>query len=721
MIKRPKLNLYISEIFKKIVVRPLIIPAVFLYVIFSIYLSFMPLNTLDSSVVKVEEITILQSNEKLSGNCEYIASLNGKRVLVKCAEKLYTGDVIAGDYYITFPHAATNPGQFDYTQYLSKKGISAIVNFENNYVIRRSRLGFHLTNLRYSLRNSVYSLVNSSLPDDDVALLSAFCLGDSSLITNDISRDFRVLNCSHVLAVSGSHFSSYLLVVTFLVKSLRISDRSKRIVVAIITVLLGFMTGWSESVTRSVIMSICILFSRDSLSGMSFAALVMIIVNPYVVLSDGFNMSFASCIGIKSLANTVDRIVSKFIKTKFIRDFFVISLCAQSGLLVFAYEKQTRYGLPQSIAQFLSGLLIEIICTMFLVGLIIAPISKLALIPSSYISRLLVALMHYMSRYFDFSVSFNDGGRYIPLIFTFVLLAFVLIKKHYVNNLLLIRLIAIITVISIFSYGLILLSKPKTRIIFLDVGQGDACLIITERFNCLIDTGTEDSGYQVITDALDYYSIGQLDMAIMTHWDEDHCGSVVKLYEQGRINKFYTSYNQLNDKISLLLSNHGVTDYEAFLETSDLLKEKQNVLLSDNDKLSVLWPRQALNGENEDSLVLLFQSYGYKILFTGDIDSICENILVDNGVLEQVEVLKVAHHGSKYSTSKEFLDVVNPDYAILSVGKYNNYGHPAKEVLDRLGEVEANIFDTSKNGAIIVKISKDGYELDSFKENRYGF
>ena len=231
------------------------------------------------------------------------------------------------------------------------------------------------------------------------------------------------------------------------------------------------------------------------------------------------------------------------------------------------------------------------------------------------------------------------------------------------------------------------------KVIFLDVGQGDSCLVISGNDTLLIDGGTYEEGGSVLPDVLDYYRIKSVDLVIATHLDEDHYGGIRYLEEQGRADKIVSSYSDVYENI----------------------RSGNDIKVGDIE-FQVLWPlRNSDVGGNPESVVGILKVSGIKIMMTGDIDEESERVMDKNGLVTDCDILKVAHHGSRTSSCSEFLSSCAPEIAVISVAEYNMYGHPAPETLERLGKVEANTYLTSKNGAIIVKIQRNKYKINCFK------
>lgn len=717
------MNNNISEKFKKILRRPLLFPAIILFVVVFVYLSWTKgtdTKFFDNSYAK---ILIIQTDYKFNGKNNYIGLINGNRYKINCNQDLYPGDILEVKGVSELPYEATNPGEFDYKDYLQTKGISYVFEVDEILTYNQSQVGYLITRIRYFIRDGVFDIVKGEVADNELALLGAFCLGDSSLVEQNTIRAFRTNNCSHLLAVSGSHFAGFLLLIPYFMDILEINPRSRRIFFLIAVIITGFMTGWTESVTRAAIMSICSLFMRDSISGMSFAAIVMLLANPYSALSSGFQMSFCATIGIICCNGKISASLFRFCRNKFLSEAIAVTLSAQIGVLIFSFINSTKYSLISFCVQIIGSFLIECLCVFFVLGLVFCTISDFAMFPCAFIANTICSIMNVTTRFSRYSFSFRNEYRLLPVLLMLLFICIYLRKCWLIRSCYkLIVVILSISIVSVVFYGLY--DKPKTKILFVDVGQGDCCLIITERFNCLIDSGVNINGSKTIPEVLDYYSIDKLDFAIMTHWDEDHGGGMIELLKSGRVDMIYTSFVGENSNVNSFLSNYYEDD-EIKNVLNDCFRElhiNQLIELSENDKLKVIWPNyEPMTGDNPDSLVLNLETWGKNILFTGDIDIDCELSMIESSLLTSIDVLKVAHHGSKYSTSSDFLKYTNPSDAVISVGLHNYYGHPADEVIDRLGEVEANIYQTSKNGAIIVNIAKDGYKIDVFKENKYAF
>lgn len=699
---------YKKEFLKKLKQRPLLMPAVLLFLCCFVLCSF-KVRQMPEYGLGTYDVFVYSKEGKLSGKSDICALTSEGRVKLDGVEA-DVGDRLHVTGRLTGFAEATNPGEFDYSSYMKRKGIVADLKADSVEVISVNPVFRFLDRLRNKPRETIKSLM-SGLENDDAALLSAFCLGDHSLLDEDTKRDFRLTDCSHLLAVSGTHFSSFLIVLPVLLDLFPRKSKLRVISEIAFVLFIGMLTGWSESVTRAAVMSLCILFSRDSLSGMSFAALVMLVADPFTALSSGFQMSFGAVIGIMLFS---DKIAKAFPEKcpKTIKKALAATIGAHAGLLPMYLETGSSLNPVLIICQFLSGFLIEFVCVFFVLGMIGALITPIFWQPAVFFAKLVcktIGLFTGMS--FDVPRIDELGGAFV--LGVVVILVAILFSKELKREKVLIPLLTLAVILIGVSLCIYIMDKQGDELIFIDVGQGDCCLILGGGRSILIDGGTGEAASKVES-VLDYKRIEKVDMAIMTHWDEDHGGGLLELMKAGRVDKIYTSYTGHNKNTDLLMAEH--LGSEAVYDRFEPLKKGDCIELGKDSKLVIVWPDHPKDGENPDSVVALMESHGTRILFTGDIDMECEDML-DTG---DIDILKVAHHGSRYSTGESFLQKTRPEVAIISVGLFNSYGHPSPDTIERLGEVEANIFETSKNGAISVRITKDKTEIKGFKDNRYG-
>lgn len=246
---------------------------------------------------------------------------------------------------------------------------------------------------------------------------------------------------------------------------------------------------------------------------------------------------------------------------------------------------------------------------------------------------------------------------------------------------------------------------PLLKIHFIDVGQADAALIDIGNTEVLIDGGNNANGQQVVN-YLRPYVDGALDYVIATHTDADHIGGLDDVLAAYQVDTVIGSGDTS--------STSTYRDYWAAVQSepnSQYMDDSDMVLpLEGGAELEIIETGDN-NGDTNGNSVIAQLNYGkVKVLFTGDIDSDVESQNLDK--FEDVDVLKVAHHGSKTSTSSSFLSVIHPEYAVISAGSNNTYGHPSADTLSRLSAVGCKTLGTFKSGTVSLSSNGKVYNLN---------
>mgnify|MGYP001569822700 CR=1 FL=1 len=262
--------------------------------------------------------------------------------------------------------------------------------------------------------------------------------------------------------------------------------------------------------------------------------------------------------------------------------------------------------------------------------------------------------------------------------------------------------IGVILFLNLFFWRIILFPPADNlKIYFLDVGQGDSQLVVLPGgVKILIDGGPNASVIEQLDKILPFYQ-RYIDLVILTHPQKDHSAGLVEILRRRGA--------------SLFLSNGQKASITAYQELEKTLKDLRvpTISLSASDKikyrsntLSILWPPAKLVSKeiNDYALVGLLESPGIKALFTSDIGAEQEKVLIEKYNLD-LDILKVAHHGSKFSTSQDFLIKTQPKIAVIEVGK-NSYGHPTAEVLNRLVSIGAKILRTDQLGTVKLEVKE---------------
>lgn len=259
---------------------------------------------------------------------------------------------------------------------------------------------------------------------------------------------------------------------------------------------------------------------------------------------------------------------------------------------------------------------------------------------------------------------------------------------------------------------------------FIDVGQGDSILLRTKEGNYLIDTGGNifgdfDVGERILLPYLEKEGIFKLEGVFISHFDADHCKSLPYLIDNIIIENIYFGYER-EDNIYYQQIRQKAFEKDIPVK---LLKRGDKLTLDGNTNIVVIGPddvmMSSLNiSDNDLSLVLLLNYYNTNILFTGDIEGLGEKNVQYN-INTDIDFLKVPHHGSNTSSKDEFLNVLNPNFGFISVGRNNNFGHPHEEVIRRYKDKNIQIYRTDEQGLINLRLNKDEYKITPFIKEKW--
>lgn len=242
----------------------------------------------------------------------------------------------------------------------------------------------------------------------------------------------------------------------------------------------------------------------------------------------------------------------------------------------------------------------------------------------------------------------------------------------------------------------------KLKIHFIDVGQADSILIQCGNENMLIDAGNNDDG-DMLVEYIKSQDVNKLDYLIGTHPHEDHIGGLDRVIESFDIGNIYMPKASSNTK--------------TYKDVLDVIKAKGLKITSPipgssfklgDAAVEIFAPNSATYEDANNYSIVMKLKYGStSYLFTGDAENISEGETIEKGFDISANLIKLGHHGSNSSTSEEFLDRVNPQYAIISVGTGNDYGHPTKNTMDKLKKRSIPVYRTDENGTIVVTSDGD--------------
>jgi len=270
-------------------------------------------------------------------------------------------------------------------------------------------------------------------------------------------------------------------------------------------------------------------------------------------------------------------------------------------------------------------------------------------------------------------------------------------------------LAALLIIFIYFSYQIFIEAK-SLQIIFLDIGQGDSILIQKGIKQILIDGGPSGkTELAKLGEHLPYFD-REIEIVIATHPDKDHIGGLVETARNYKIGKVFATAAEKDTQV--FKEWKETLEYNK-IETLEIWRGTE--VKFDGAEMKIIAPAgkvdPSVGDANDKSIVMRLDWGESSFLFTGDIESKAEREILENGENIDVDVLKIAHHGSKYSSSESFLDAASPEDAIISVGANNSYGHPTEAVISALRARNINIFRTDENGDIVYSCERNTCEI----------
>jgi len=487
------------------------------------------------------------------------------------------------------------------------------------------------------------------------------------------------LGISHLLAISGTHVSVFLFILSFILDKLFYFSKPKNIIIVLFLIFLVFVTNLSISVIRSSFIYLApIILAKNhkftKLDYLSMIAIILIIINPKIIYLTSFILSFFVSfllITFIKFDNKTNKLLG-LIKTSFIVFIFTLPVVIN---LNYEFNIMTIVLSPLASTYF-----------------------ELILIPLSIITYIIPSINNFTVLFFDLYDNFisiistinftkiimgNISIFFIALYFIFLLKITASKKLNKIKWIF--SLLLLLTVIYVRPY-----LNNSFEIKMLDVGQGDSILITYPKceYVILVDS------YNNACDYLKYYGIKKIDLLILTHGDSDH------------INDFSEVYNTYKPKEIITTKYTTSTELKELINTYNI---KEVISGYCNNYIEVLGPINKSESENDNSLVVRINYQNESFLFMGDAEYSEENDLIDRyqNYLES-SFLKAGHHGASTSSTSKFLSIVNPSYVLVSVGINNKYGHPNNDYLlnnyciyrtDTMGTITVRI----KNGKITLK------------------
>lgn len=539
------------------------------------------------------------------------------------------------------------------------------------------------------------------------ALVSAVSLGErSGLVGTQADSDFRLTGLTHLIAVSGSHLVVVAALLDWLLRAIGTSRGTR---VAGVTMLAGAYvigTGLQASAVRAWMMALCV--STATLGGrrshapaaLAGACVLAVVLDPSVVFDLGFQLSVTAVAGLVVFGGFAAEWVSAMLpsRMRWLAEPVSMTLVAQWATLPITSAVFSTVSLVAPVANLLVGPLISAVLTSALAGLALSPapvVGTVLLKVASVCASAATEVAGYLASVPYAAMPLGASGVIIGAVTlvtaTFVWTVWPRPRKGP----------AIAVALTIVVTSVIALAGPRpasgTSLVVLDVGQGDATLVRDGSRCVLIDTGPDAPA---LADALRRQRVLRLDAVVLTHMHSDHIGGVKAIAGLIPVKQVFVGEGA---------TPRQYADY-ARIGTVTTLRAGSQVSLGDF-AIDVVAPSGDVDdaASNEASIVMVVRAHGFDALLTGDAEAEVLDPLVRSGALGDVDILKVGHHGSADAVSEQGLAALKPEYAVISVGKENRYGHPAPSTLRLLAERGCRVIRTDIDGDIAFTIDSDGY------------
>ncbi len=645
---------------------------------------------------------------------------------------LKIGQTVSFEGKLSFYDCASNPGQFDYRKYNISKGNLFLI--KDGKLLGKSREYSRIGTFLFDLRQAGEKIYESHLTDRDASVMKAMVFGNKNDLDEDTKELFQRNGIAHILAISGLHISFFGMSLFLLLKKTPLPTVLNVILAGGTIVVYALMVGLQPSVIRAGGMLIIYMISKlckrtyDMATALSCLAVVLLAFNCNAIYDSGFRLSFMAVFGVVAYKEGFCRNIVR--PPSFLNAFGIslsISLTTLPTIMSTYYQVPAYSVFLNLIVIPLMSLLLGAAVFMLIFAefmlLIPAPFSIPAETVVSLLSKL-IALILYGYRYICGFFEITGFGRvkvgapkaWQTLIYYLLLLAFFFLPWKDIKDKFLPqgRWFGYGPAVAFAMLALFIISiRPAGgyRVYMLDVGQGDCMVIRSKGSNVyIIDCGSssvKNVGSKRLIPFLNYMGVEDVEGVFVTHPDSDHMNGVEDLLKEGADNMIrvkrlilFDGFRESKEYDKLL--------YLADVAGTDIVWVHSGFELKDGKTdFSVLYPFAGYNpvDPNNASLVMKVNLGDFSMLTTGDVEAEGEEVIVskyEKKIDLKVNLLKAAHHGSSSSSSRELLELVAADVAIISAGKDNPYGHPHKEVLDRLKEEGCDIYRTDLQGCLTV-------------------
>lgn len=625
-------------------------------------------------------------------------------------------------------HDYGNPGRMNTVMSNKAKGICGRAMISKYSLVIEPKQENSLARLAEQVRNKYEAYMAQAMPKQDAAAIFAMLFGGYQGIRPELLEAFTVTGIVHILSVSGSHITLMAGTANIVGRFLHMSPKATAALATGVILFYSLLAGAIPPVIRSALMGILTLLAltagreRDAQHILGLVALGLLLYSPLWLFDISFQLSFGATAGLLYLAPPLRERLRKKLPV-FVADSLAVTIGAQLSVLPIIAWYFNVLSLSSLLANLVIAPIVEWIIVAGLLAGLLASLIPMAGKVVFLLASVVLGLVYELSRW----VAALPGSQiYMPTfswwggMLYYMGLGWLVIRGS--KGWQAVSLLGMLAVI--FCCWQMGCNNKEMQVHFIDVGQGDSALVITPHGRAfMVDTGgvregSYDIGSRVDVPYLLHYGVQKLDYIFLTHAHDDHAGGV-----KGILTKIPVG--------AIGIGHEGAGDYLQTFGTGEIgkikkllvpLQEGSSIEL-DGVRIDMLYSPESkkvqesqLQATGNEFSNLIRVSYGEaSFLFTGDLVAEQEQQVLANGTNVASTVLKVGHHGSRTSSSQEFLTAVNPGWAVISCGYNNSFGHPHKEILNRLTScTKAEILRTDQQGAIVFRTDGKSIKVENF-------
>lgn len=712
---------------------------------------------------KKDKIRFFLKAQNAKINNQTYENINTKILVSIDGIKNYKDKISIGDYVylkgkLRHPNASSNPYQFDYQKYLLTKDTKNIFYADSFEKLKEPNIKGSINDKWYFIlkqlektRNKIIEKHSKNIKSPKLEILGGIVFGNETINPNEeIKENFKNSGLLHLLAASGLNVALIYGIWWWIASLIRFPYNLSILIGAIFVILYTFMTGFPPSILRASIMLLFILFGKiidrnaNSLALIFFVGFLLLLFSPKMLFDVGFQLSFVVTIGLvictpiiiskfddldkkyKEKYKNMQRIKKYFLSLfspKAIAGIIAVPLVAQLcvvPLQMHYFNNFTPFSLLANIA------VIPFIGILSFIGFVS---SIFALIPIfneplifvfDFVANPLLNLLITISKFFSsfkYSLIATMGLNIFQIAMFWIigLLGILNLKYDFKNKK---QIIALFSCLILFFASFIKLDyfKNNLEIMMFDVENADCFLIKTPKNKyIMIDTGKKSynsttSAKMIINKYLKNERINKLETLIVTHFDSDHCGGVINILKENKVNKTI-----IQNEIPKSLTSKEILNYlkENKLNYS-IAKNNEEIYFEKGIKIKTFKPN--LKDDNDSSIITLLTYKNKNILFMAD-SNIKGYEAIKKYLPNEIEIIKIGHHGAKDTINSEMIKNLKPKYALISVG-YNKFNHPHFETINILNENNIKIISTKAYGFSKIEFKNEKEKFYYFNNSK---